>query len=149
MAYLRGEPYRLAKGMLIKVIARAFNLYEWGPYSEVNSEGATIETEPIGIVTLSFLDTPAASNNNQVTLQWTPITSDSDIGGSPLLDYRVYAKVSTEAAFALLTLVTPDQSSYIATGLTSGVTYSYFIVARNAHGESSHATSLVLNYLAS
>jgi hypothetical protein len=33
MTVLRAEPYKLTKGQLIIVVARAFNLYEWGQYS--------------------------------------------------------------------------------------------------------------------
>jgi hypothetical protein len=30
---LRIEPYKLRRGELVKVIARAYNLFEWGPWS--------------------------------------------------------------------------------------------------------------------
>jgi len=60
---VRGEPWKYRRGELIKVIGRAYNLFEWGPWSQVNVEGAVLETEPIGIMTLTFLDT-AVSNND-------------------------------------------------------------------------------------
>ncbi len=82
----------MVKGDLIKVKARAYNLYEWGQYSQLNVEGATVETEPVSILTLTYEDTPV-SNNDQVKLMWTKITSTSDIGGSALLDYRIYSRV--------------------------------------------------------
>jgi len=76
---------------LIRVIARAYNLFEWGPWSQVNVEGALVETEPVGVKTLNFLDT-SVSNNNQVLLRWTRLTDNLDIGLINILDYRVYMK---------------------------------------------------------
>jgi hypothetical protein len=93
MTVLRAEPFSYRKGMLIRVIARAYNLFEWGQWSQPNVEGALLETEPVGVTTLTFLDTPV-SNNNQVLLQWTRLTSLSDIGGIEILDYRVYWKTT-------------------------------------------------------
>lgn len=63
MTVFRAAPYNLAKGTLIKVIARAYNLYQWGQYSQVNVIGATVETEPLGILTLTYLDTSVSNNN--------------------------------------------------------------------------------------
>lgn len=62
MTTLRAAPYSLTKGMLIKVIARAYNLYQWGQFSQVNVDGATLETEPVGILTLTYLDTSISNN---------------------------------------------------------------------------------------
>ena len=67
MTVLRAEPFSYRKGMLIRAIARAYNLFEWGQWSQPNVEGALLETEPVGVTTLTFLDTPV-SNNNQVLL---------------------------------------------------------------------------------
>lgn len=101
MTVLRAAPYSLTKGMLIKVIGRAYNLYEWGQFSQVNVEGATLETEPVGIVSLSYVDS-AVSNNLQVQLTWTRLTSASDIGGSPIIDYRLYSRVHGTTDWSLL-----------------------------------------------
>jgi hypothetical protein len=134
---------------LIQVIARAYNLFEWGQYSQVNVVGATLQTEPVGIMSLTYNLDPTISDNNQVLLQWVQLTSFSDIGGSPILDYNVYQAVSPITTWVQIAQVTPDQSQYLVTGLTGGVTYLYQIRAQNVIGESAASLSYDLTYLAS
>ena len=49
------------RGSLIRVKIRAFNAKGSGDYSEVNTAGATIETEPTNLSVVS-IDVPSTSN---------------------------------------------------------------------------------------
>ena len=80
---------------------------------------------------------------------WTQLIALWDEGLSQLLDYRVYQKLSTDATYTLVGSVTPDQASYIATGLTQNLIYQFIVVPRNVEGESDFSLSNVLSYLAS
>lgn len=149
MTVLRADPYKLSKGQLIIVVARAFNLYEWGQFSQVNVEGATLETEPVGVTTLAFVDT-AESNNMQVKLSWTKLTSSSDIGGSPLTKYTLYQRLQGQTTWTVSQTITDTTlSQTVVTGLTGGQNYEYLLSASNTHGESSLSLSNVLRYRAS
>lgn len=107
-----------------------------------------LEVEPVGIKTLTFLDT-AVSNNNQVLLQWTRITELIDIGYIEILDYRVYLKTTSETTWTMRQVVDPTLSEVIITGLTPGETYQFRIIPRNIHGEAVHSDSNTLVYQAS
>jgi hypothetical protein len=51
----------LPRDSLIRVKVRAFNIKGTGSFSEVNTEGATIETEPTNLIVAS-IDVPSTTN---------------------------------------------------------------------------------------
>lgn len=44
----------LSRDTIIRVKVRARNVINWGWYSELNTDGATIETVPLGSNSISF-----------------------------------------------------------------------------------------------
>src|SRR5207249_4388991 len=77
----------------------------------------TPPTEPTGL--------RASPAKRKVGLSWTGST---DTGGSGLAGYRIYRSITSASAdFALIASTT--STSYADTGLTSGKTYWYYVVA--------------------
>lgn len=68
----------LPRDSLIRVKVRAYNMKaggSWGQYSEVNTAGATVETEPTNLSVVS-IDVPATSNV-QTRVTWTALTGSA------------------------------------------------------------------------
>jgi hypothetical protein len=65
---------------LIQVKVRAHNGDGWGEYSEINTSGATIETEPLEMDLVSYDTT--ATTNSQIKVTWTDISGTSAGGSS-------------------------------------------------------------------
>ena len=84
----------LPRDSLIRVKVRAYNAKGTGQYSEVNTAGATVETEPTNLSVVS-IDVPSTSNTaTQVT--WTALTGSSRGGVDVLItQYEVYWDQST------------------------------------------------------
>jgi fibronectin type 3 domain-containing protein len=87
---------------------------------------ATVPSAP------ASLDAVAASDTS-INLSWSVATVPS--GGSPVTGYRVYS--GSGIRIASLGLVT----SYTHSGLTPGATYSYYVTAVSATGESGASVS--------
>ena len=84
----------LPRDSLIRVKVRAYNAKGTGQYSEVNTAGATVETEPTNLSVVT-IDVPSTSNTaTQVT--WTALTGSSRGGVDVLIThYEVYWDQST------------------------------------------------------
>jgi hypothetical protein len=81
----------------------------------------------------------ASPAKRKVGLSWTGST---DAGGSGLTGYRVYrSTVSASAGFALIASTT--STSYTNTGLRSGTTYWYYVVAYDGAGNTSSQSNTV------
>lgn len=63
---------------------RAHNNDGWGDYSEINTSGATIETEPLEMNAISFDAT--ASTNSKIWLTWSLPTGTATGGSSVSID---------------------------------------------------------------
>ena len=50
MSVLTSAPYNLQRGDLIVVKVRAHNLNDWGDYSNPNSFGASVRTQPAQMI---------------------------------------------------------------------------------------------------
>ncbi len=102
-----------------------------------NSEGESIETNPVNVTPLIVASAPenltVNYGNEQVELNWNP---PADIGGSPILEYKIYRD---DVLIATVTVGT----SYTDSGLTNGQLYSYYVTAINSEGEG--AASLVVS----
>ncbi len=71
-----------------------------------------------------------SSSSTQITISWTLLTTDSDIGGSPILGYTIQSAVDgATPAWAPLAALGPTASQYTATGLTGGVAYIFQVGA--------------------
>jgi hypothetical protein len=123
----------LPRDSLIRVKVRAYNMKaggSYGQYSEVNTAGATIETEPTNWSVVS-IDVPATSNV-QTRVTWTALTGSSRGGKNVVIEeYEVYWDQSTDNWVSLAT--TPDLFT-VKTGLTGGVTYKFKVRAKNKYG---------------
>lgn len=69
----------------------------------------------------------ASAGDQQVALSWTAPVSN---GGSTITQYKVYNATSNTLA------LTTTGTTGVVTGLTNGVSYSYYVTAVNAIGES-------------
>lgn len=94
----------LAVDQLIRAHVRAHNYRGWGAYSEINTFGATIETEPLVMGALSY--DPTQSSNTVIYLMWSAPSIGPNTGGSalPLLGYNVYSDLGIGANWTGLNL---------------------------------------------
>ena len=75
----------------------------------------------------------------QTALIWSDGAED---GGTPIIDYRIlYAAGSNDFTVLRQGILT---KSYIATGLNTGMTYTYRVQARNVQGFSDFSTDQVI-----
>ncbi len=124
---------------LIRVRVRAHNSRGWGSYSEINTSGATIETEPLVMSGLGHDLT--AMTNTAVKLTWTAPTLGSATGGSsnPITSYNIYWDQGSNAAWS--SLASTSNLYYLKNSLTGGTTYKFRIVAVNKYGEGPLSTT--------
>ncbi|CDW74138.1 pa14 multi-domain protein [Stylonychia lemnae] len=116
---------------LIKVRVRSKNQIEWGPYSQVNQAGATIEIKPTQMEAPTFA--LSSSSNNNLQVQWITLQGVQK-GGS------VVAIISYDLFF-YNTITSDWDKIYSGTGssynhqlLSGGVTYQYKVRATNKYG---------------
>jgi fibronectin type 3 domain-containing protein len=79
----------------------------------------------------------AVAGAGSVTVSWGPPSWD---GGSPITEYRVYRGTSPGSETFLESAGTA--TSFIDTGVTNGVTYSYRVSATSANGEGPLSSSV-------
>ena len=91
----------------------------------VNATPATVPHSPDNLST--------HAGDRQVTLSWSSLTAD---GGSAITQYNIYSSPSNAL------LATTTSSILVINGLTNGNSYSYYVTAVNAIGESA-STSVV------
>lgn len=101
------------------------NFYGTSPESVVGN-GATLVNGPS--VPLSFEEDRARTTGYTVGLSWVEGT---DNGGTPVLDYAVWGDQAADDWIQLAQYLT--STSYTALDLTSGTTYKFKVVGRNAH----------------
>lgn len=85
---------------------------------------------------------PAITNKSQIGLTWTAPTF---VGGTPLIDYRIWSDQGTGTTYSVIALNVAT-TSFTVTGLTQGTTYKFRVDARNSQGYS--ASSAVVTILA-
>lgn len=121
----------LPRDSLIRVKVRAYNARGTGQFSELNTDGATIETVPTNLMVVT-LDVPSTSNT-QTKVTWTALTGSARGGQAVLItSYEVYWDQSTGVWESLTS--TSDLFA-LKTGLTGGTTYSFKVRAYNKYGE--------------
>ena len=120
----------LPRDSLIRVEVRAYNAHGTGQFSEVNTLGATVETEPTNLSVVS-INIPATSNV-ATEVDWTALTGSARGGMNVLItDYEVYWDQSTGV---WVSLANTTSLSTTVTGLTGGVTYAFEVRAYNKYG---------------
>jgi len=120
----------LPRDSLIRVKVRAFNVKGTGSWSEVNTAGATIETEPTNLMVVS-IDVPSTTNT-QTQVDYTALTGSSRGGKDvAITQYEVFWDQSTDN---WVSLANTTSLFTLKTGLSGGVTYSFKVRAYNKFG---------------
>jgi hypothetical protein len=116
---------------LIRVKVRAFNAKGSGLFSEVNTAGATIETEPTNLSVVS-IDVPSTFNvRTQVV--WTALTGSARGGKDvAITQYEVYWD---QASDNWVSLANTTSLFTLKDGLTGGTTYKFKVRGYNKYGE--------------
>ncbi len=123
----------LSRDQTIRVKVRAINAIGNGAYSELNTEGATIETVPTGSTTVSFDLTQ--TTNTETVVEWTEITGSNRGGSSVSIDYyelQWNQGSSTNGTWEKLTDTT--DLTYSVTGLSGGYVYRFRVRGHNKYG---------------
>jgi len=95
---------------LIRVKVRAFNMMGAGLFSEVNTDGATVETEPTNLSVVS-IDVPSTFNDRTMVV-WTALTGSARGGKNvDITKYEVYWDQSTGTWVSLANTTSAAQLS--------------------------------------
>ena len=114
---------------MVYVKITASNAYGASPESNVGS-GAIIILVPDAPATLQ--EDPERTLHDTVGLSWTDGSYD---GGDVVIDYQVWYDLGTQATPVLFDENILTQT-YTGSGLTPGVTYEFYVKARNSAGTS-------------
>lgn len=120
---INGSPYLVDWGSSVFAKVSARNPYGTSAYSAAGN-GAVIITVPNPPTTLNA----TLITTTSIRFSWVAPTV---VGGSPVIDYAVWWDQGI-ASWAFRQTVTVN--TITSTGLTTGVTYSFYVLARNAHG---------------
>jgi cellulose 1,4-beta-cellobiosidase len=117
----------LTPGTIYNFVVKARNIVG---YSDLSASVAVLAAQEPDAPTI-LANVPGVTLRDQIGLNWVaPVF----VGGSPLLDYRVWTDDSGGAFVELTSGLTG--TSYTATGLTQGLVYSFYVEARNIYGYS-------------
>jgi alpha-tubulin suppressor-like RCC1 family protein len=110
----------------------------------INALGASAASPPTNqIVTATVPGAPtglvAVVGNGQVSLTWSPPTSD---GGSPITDYLVFRSSNGGVSYSEVADGVSLLPSAVVTGLRGGTTYRFRIRAVNAVGNSNYSSMI-------
>ena len=116
---------------LIRVKVRAFNAKGSGLFSEVNTAGATIETEPTNLSVVT-IDVPS-TYNDRTKVVWTALTGSARGGSNvAITQYEVYWD---QASDNWVSLANTTSLFTLKDGLTGGTTYKFKVRGYNKYGE--------------
>jgi predicted phage tail protein len=119
---------------LIRVKVRAFNAKGSGEFSEVNTAGATIETEPTNLSVVS-IDVPSTSNT-ETKVVWTALTGSARGGWNvAITQYEVYWDQATGLESGWVSLANTTALETVKSGLVGGTVYQFKVRAYNKYGE--------------
>jgi hypothetical protein len=122
MTLFRQTPFLLEFKDLIIARVKATNLIGTGPYSDLNTNGVKIMTEPE-----APLNAPVIISYDEYSIQLTidQLTGDSQ-GGSSILYYEISWDNGTGGMlWTPYTSMPFDNNFTTVTGLTSGTTYQF------------------------
>lgn len=140
MATLRTLTAR-PRDSLIRVKVRAFNAKGSGAFSEVNTAGATIETEPTNLSVVS-IDVPSTSNT-ATKVVWTALTGSARGGWDvAITNYEVYWD---QASGTWASLANTTALETVKTGLVGGTVYQFKVRAYNKYGEGLFTDAVSVN----
>ena len=134
MNVLRGAPYNLVLGDLVRAKVKATNAVGDSDFSQENTGGVVVETVPGPMTSLS--QDLTSQSLEWIVLTWDALTTQEETGGTAILNYRVRWNQGTTNVWVDLATVAagPDPLSYTANGLTGGIYYQFTVQAENIHG---------------
>lgn len=117
----------LINGTQYDIYIRAKNNKGVSPVLQVTATPSTIPTNPTNLTATSY--------NGYIILNWgLPLNN----GGAELIEYEIYRNNNLVATVTWTTL------SYNSTGLTNGVSYEFYIIARNKNGFSPQSNKVTV-----
>jgi hypothetical protein len=129
-------PYSLTWGTSVYAQVVAYNVYG-DSLTSVAGNGAIIYT--YADAPLDLAETVAARTSSSITFTWS---EGADNGGSSVIDYRVSYDDAVGTFVELASNIVA--TTYTATGLTYGLTYTFRVEARNAFGYSAYSDSIAI-----
>lgn len=131
---LRGPPFLLTYGTLVRAKVLAANARGWSAPSAANVAGATIQVEPTAPAAPT---SGAATGPTQLDVRWSSLAL-IPAGGSAVLSYNLQYDNATAATtwFDVIGL-SPDSlvtSVIVSTGVVPGSQYAFRVRARNIFG---------------
>jgi len=134
IALLRNSPYNLVRLDLIQAEVRAHNVRGWSLYSDFNTIGTTVGTEPDQ---MTLPTNGVLSDEYMIDVLWDPLTYPAN-GNSPITSYNLeYDNANGGFMWYSLVGFHPDSTTLtyrITTGLVPGRTYMFRVSGRNAYG---------------
>ena len=143
MSVLTTSPISLSVGSIVEVTVEAYNLMGYSTPSTANTAGASVYTAPTAAVT--SLARGSSTSTSQIQLTWTGITSSPSNGGVSV-DYMIYwNQGSVINTWTTLTSSTSSATTFTETsGITSGLTYQFYVVAYNAYGDGPSSSTVTV-----
>lgn len=138
MSELIGTDYNLVRGSLVVARVQAYNLNGFGVLSTPNSVGATVETIPDALSTLTngYLTT-----NLLLSVQWSALTSGSSQSGgatSVITSYNVQWDSGLPLSSSWVDLQGASTNSlatsFQTSSVTPGASYRVKVRAKNSYG---------------
>ena len=138
MSELIGTDYNLVRGSLVVARVQAYNLNGFGVLSTPNSVGATVETIPDALSTLTngYLTT-----NLLLSVQWSALTSGSSQSGgatSVITSYNVQWDSGLPLSSSWVDLQGASTNSlaisFQTNSVTPGASYRVKVRAKNSYG---------------
>jgi hypothetical protein len=128
---INADPYSIAWGSSVFAKISATNVK--GSSTESNAgNGAIILTQPDAPTNLQ--EDTSYRTDSQLAITWAKGSAE---GGTPVIDYHVSISEDGGAYTVLASGLT--SLSYVATGLTAGVIYSFKVQSRNAYKYSDYS----------
>lgn len=134
MADLQSE-LALADGTTFLVKFKAINVDGDSSLSAVNTDVVKAQSKP---TTQPSNLAASAFTKDTITLSWTDISSDADIGFSAITNYKIY--MTTGTTYTLQSTIAAGAQAASITTLVASTTYKFKITAINIHGESSQSS---------
>ena len=106
--------------------------------NSVLSTAVSIRAAKIPDAPINLANVPAITTAYQIGLSWTEGVYN---GGSPVLDYQVEYKITTDATYTVYASGYTF-TSITVTSLTPGVTYMFRVMDRNVVGSSGYSSTI-------
>jgi titin len=145
---LTAAPYLLTRGDEIVAKVRATNVLGDGLYSAESSNPAALIVSIPADPASSPIRVEVGSTLTSIVVNMPVISGPSDTGGMPILSYSL--EMDSGSGFTALVGAASDSmaTSYTATGLTTGDTYSFRYSVRNDVGWSANPSPVLTTYAA-